>query len=377
MKLVLMIRQTLRGYHSTALSHLNSGIKIVSELQSQHSTESSLQLSHTPYVPLSILNQFFTRLDIQISQMGLDRRRPLLCQSVSTETPGFSSDIPPSFSNLDEARNSLDYIRICADQALEKLAFSPPKKQPITSCPPMTSFSPDVIRTTKHSLDLIQNVSAIKLKQWSSAFESFLNNKKHLTSIEQRGAQILKLHRTIMGVHLSIDFMRVMTDDSVWDEYKDDFEDIVAQAEQILHLSPASKGPSFTLDTEVVLPLAAAGIACRDGLVRRKAIALLKSADRQEGVCNSGLTALVVERVMEIEEDGLGGEIGTMSSVPYEKRVVGIQVELDNENRRAKLQYMRSKGEGRMETITEWRVWSDLEAQELQYLHSWEDSEAL
>jgi hypothetical protein len=164
-----------------------------------------------------------------------------------------------------------------------------------------------------------------------------------------------------MGVHLSVDFMRVMTDDSVWDEYKDDFEDIVAQAEQILQLSPASKGPSFTLDTEVILPLAAAGIACRDGLLRRKAIALLKSADRQEGVCNSILTALVVERVMEIEEDGLGGEIGTISSVPYEKRVIGIQVQLDNENRRAKLQYMRSKGDGRMETITEWRVWSDLE----------------
>ncbi|KAE9363319.1 hypothetical protein N431DRAFT_391033 [Stipitochalara longipes BDJ] len=354
--------ETLRGYHSTALSHINSGIKIVSELQSHDTSKSSLHLSQTPYVPLPVLNQLFARLDTQVCQVGFGRRRRLLCRNISTEDSGFCSDIPPSFSNLDEARNSLDYIRICADQRLEKLAFSPPNKQPITSSPPMTSFSPDVIRTTKHSMDLIQNVSAIRLRQWSSVFESFLRGKQNLTATEQRAAQILRLHRMVMGVHLSVDFFRVMYDEFVWDEYKNEFEAIVAQAERVLQLSPASMGSSFTLDTEVIMPLAAAAFAYRDGQMRRKLIVLLRSVNRQEGVWNSLLTARVVERVMEIEEYGLDGEVGTTSSIPRCNRVVGIQVELDSE-KRAKFQYVKQREDGGMETITEWQEWSGLEVQ--------------
>jgi hypothetical protein len=349
--------QTLRGYHSTALSHIDGGVKIVSELQSHHSTESSLHLSHTPYVPLPILNQIFMRLDTQASQLGIAHRKHLLCQQTSTKDSGYNPDIPHSFSSLEEARNSLDYIRICADRTALSLPFSPPNRQTVTS------FSPAVIAETKLSLDLIRNFSAIRLNQWSSVFESFLRDKRDLTVIEQRAARILELHRLVMGVHLSIDLFRVVDDEMVWDEHCQEFKTVVAQAEIVLQLLPGSKRPSFTFDTEVILPLASTVIKCRDGQVRRKAIALLRSAHRQEGIWNSLLTARVAERVMEIEEDELDGEMGSTMSIPRWNRVLAVQIKLDNENRRANLQYVKPKEDGRMETVDEWLEWPGLGAQ--------------
>ena len=294
------------------------------------------------------------RLDAQASQIDVARRR-LLCQN-TTKDSEYNPDIPPSFSSLEEARNSLDYIRTYADLTAQSLPFFPPNKQTVTS------FSPAVITKTKLSFDLIRNVSTIRLKQWSSAFESFLRDKQDLTAIEQRAARILGLHRIMMGVHLRIDFFRIMDDEMVWDEYYQEFKNIVAQAEIILQLSPLSKSPTFTLDTEVIMPLASVVIKCRDSQVRRKAIALLRSANRQEGIWNSLLIAMVAERVMEIEEDGLDVEMGTATSIPRGNRF-GFRIKLDNNNRRANLQYEKSKEDGGMETVDEWLEWSGLGAQ--------------
>ncbi len=309
-----------------------------------------------PYVPLPILNKIFMRLDTQSSQIGFSGRLRL-CQNTLTEASGYNSDIPPSFSSLEEARNSLDYIRSFTDQTAQDLPFSPPNRQTISS------FSPAVITKTKLSLDLIQSFSAIKLKQWSLVFENFLRAKQDMTFIEQRAARILELHRTVMGVHLSVDFFRVIDDEMVWDEYHEDFKTIVAQAEKVLQLSPVGEGASFTLNTEVIMPLASVAFKDRNGQLRRKAIALMRSAHRQEGIWNSLLTARVAERAMEIEEDGLDGVMVVAASIPKWNRVHGIQVALEKGNRRANFQYTRPKRDGGMETTNEWIEWFGLGAQ--------------
>jgi hypothetical protein len=166
-----------------------------------------------------------------------------------------------------------------------------------------------------------------------------------------------------MGVHLSVDFFRVIDDEMVWDEYHEDFKTIVAQAEKVLQLSPVGEGASFTLNTEVIMPLASVAFKDRNGQLRRKAIALMRSAHRQEGIWNSLLTARVAERAMEIEEDGLDGVMVVAASIPKWNRVHGIQVALEKGNRRAHFQYTRPKRDGGMETTNEWIEWFGLGAQ--------------
>jgi hypothetical protein len=166
-----------------------------------------------------------------------------------------------------------------------------------------------------------------------------------------------------MGVQLNTDSFRAMDDEMVWDEYSQEFETIVAQAEIVLQLSPASKRPSFTLDTEIIMPLSTVVLKCRDSQVRRKAIALLRSTHKQEGIWNSLLTARVIERVMEIEEDGLDGEMGAAMSIPRWNRILGVQIKFDNEYRRANVQYVKPQEDGGMETIDECFEWSGLGTQ--------------
>lgn len=59
---------------------------------------------------------------------------------------------------------------------------------------------------------------------------------------------------------------------------------------------------SFCLDIGYVIPLYTVASQCRDIPTRRRAIALLRSAPRQEGLWNSLVVAKAAERILEIEE---------------------------------------------------------------------------
>jgi hypothetical protein len=108
------------------------------------------------------------------------------------------------------------------------------------------------------------------------------------------------------------------------------------------------------------VPLSFTAIKCRHSQVRRKAIALLRSANRQEGIWNSLLTATVIERLMDIEEDELSRETPDAASIPKWKRVLGVEIRLDSENRRANLKYLKLREDGTRDKVEEWIEWFGL-----------------
>lgn len=60
---------------------------------------------------------------------------------------------------------------------------------------------------------------------------------------------------------------------------------------------------SFCLDIGYIIPLSTVASQCQDVTTRRRAIALLRSTPRQEGLWNSLVVAKAAERILEIEED--------------------------------------------------------------------------
>ncbi len=117
------------------------------------------------------------------------------------------------------------------------------------------------------------------------------------------------------------------------------------------------------LDAGIVLPLYFVATKCRVRRIRWKAIELLRRAKRQEGLWNSVLTALVAERVIRIEEEGLGSD---EELVTRENRVRGVILGLDVEERKAFLSYGKCRerdgrwsvtGTGDVEWIEEWVHW--------------------
>jgi hypothetical protein len=123
-------------------------------------------------------------------------------------------------------------------------------------------------------------------------------------------------------------------------------------------------------DEGIVLPLWFVATKCRVSSVRWKAIELMRRTERQEGLWNSVLTALVAERLIRLEEESMGGgeEVKTQEGIKIErgKRIRGAVATLHMEERRARVRFGRLKDEnaewridvmGDVEWIEEWVSW--------------------
>ena len=384
--------ETLRGHHSAALKHVDAGIKIISEL----SSSSSLSISTNPYTPLSTLNRLFIRLETQAGTVTFGRKRQLVSSAQDFGLEGYGADIPCTFTSLEQARNALEYIRVVGSQApriyfrLNEGGFwsSPgaensynfaaaPKIQPSSTIP--SPPSPLENAKTEVAIELIRSAAALRLRQWSAAFAPLLSSFPADAEPPSKATiALIKLHKIIMEVSFKIDYWRALHDEMVWDEHLAEFSEMVELAEEFVRLSTPNEGASrgdksqtqviFNLDIGLIVPLYFVIGKCRDAALRRKAIQLLRSTERQEGVSNSLMAARIAERLVELEEDGLGG-VGDV--VPREKRISGIEVRFPGEEdgrgegeRGAWVRYqippvrhLGAERTGMVRTVEEWIEW--------------------
>jgi hypothetical protein len=346
------------------LSHIDGGVKIISELQSTSNSNSPtanssvLTISPIPYVHLRTLNLIFIRLDEQATMLAYNRDRQLLSEALDDAASGYNSEVPLAFSSLEEARNALDHIRTFGIRFLRSIYTK--------------GTTPPYSEKVKLSLQLLRSVCLMRLKQWSSAFQFLTqSNSNSIQNKTEAGIMLLKMHRIFMGVSLSVDHERALTDEMVWDEYVHQFEAMVTHATSIIE-KHASSTPSrtrqrqstFSLDTGIIFLLYMVSVKCRDSRIRRLAIQLMKASDRQESVWNSELTARVAERVIAIEEEGLGlGGYGTNfkflkpSEIPGSNRITGVEITWELEEKRARLRYCKIGSDaGEMRGVFEERL---------------------
>ena len=241
---------------------------------------------------------------------------------------GFNLDIPEEFSSLDEARNSLEY---------HTNGF--------------VKFFKDIIDVNTPEVPDAEMQRRFWFNQsgkWDTALEAFLRNPAtKLTPKAQQAAWALKINHRLCMMHLRHDFSIVRGDNTIWDSYPQEGEDIVQFAESLLNLDERTRGPpgqrgvEFSLDMTLVGPLYAVAHKYRDPILRRRAIALLKRADRQEGIWDSAVAARVAERIVEIEE-GTVGNVTSSHDVPNWARVHGLNVSFDKAERKGNFSYIRS-----------------------------------
>ncbi|KAE9369801.1 hypothetical protein N431DRAFT_493541 [Stipitochalara longipes BDJ] len=397
--------ETLRGHHSAALKHVDAGIKIISELSSTQSS-SSLSISPNPYTPLSTLNRLFIRLETQAGTITFGRKRQLVSSPHDFGSDGYGAEMPCTFTSIEQARNALEYIRVVGSQA-PRIYFrlgegefwssadvdadpekenihtvaAPFSTQPFITKPPPPS--PLEVAKTEVTIELIRSSAALRLRQWSAAFESFLASHPSPDSepLNKATIALIKLHKIIMEVSFKIDYWRALNDEMVWDEHLPDFKAVVDLAEEFIICStPApphshshshiqgqveSRQVIFNLDIGLIVPLYFVIGKCRDHAMRTKAIQLLRSSERQEGVSNSLMAAQIAERLVELEEGGMGGE-GRMFLVPRERRISGVEIrfEIDGEGgeggRGAWVRFQipkTSNKEGKGKAVEEWIEW--------------------
>ena len=266
--------------------------------------------------------------------------------------PGFSPHIPGCFTSLEEARNSLYYQRnrclrtahecrhTLADQVMAGTMFLGDE---------------EYIKRFEESGKFFQDTFG----KWARAFQAFLDKySATLDSTSLQGAATLKIHQLIAT--LSIESYKERgpliqeTNNPSWDKYRSECEEIVNLATTIVQMqsTPSSspkasgtKAPIFSLDVNIVSPLYIIAHRCRDPVIRRRAISLLYSAPRQEGLWHSVVTAHVCEKIMLVEEAGLG-EVKTCEDIPQANRIAEVDVKFNMEGRKGYLTLIRNKDIG-------------------------------
>lgn len=252
---------------------------------------------------------------------------------------GFCPDIPKSFTSLEEARNSLNFHWNGCLRAQE---------------PEMT---------TESRLAMTREYNE-KFGSWLAAFNAFLKQSAaNLNSRDLKGAAVLSLSHRFAAIHFDKHLMAFSTEQTGWDKYIAEHEEMVSLAATIHESSVSTAGassgyaPCFSLDMNFIPPLYSVAHRCRDPIIRRKAISLLYAVQRQEGIWNSILTARVAQRLMEIEEAGLG-DVRSCKDVPEWARISDVTVRFDLEECRATIEYSQQRkpleAMGRITDVIEW-----------------------
>ncbi|CZR64709.1 uncharacterized protein PAC_14608 [Phialocephala subalpina] len=330
--------ESMQGSYGPAIAHVRSGSKILIEMkyddEKRKYSHDSLDVANNPYIPTPAIEDLFLRLDFSVSQM-VGGHHWALYERISKSRLGFP--MPATFSTLAQARDHFIFNWNRCSHSLDERGMSHTRPD----------FN-DLFSVWQESLSIIDS--------WSASFESFLSvNGEKLSENEKKGAGMLQILRDVGFISLRIERSR-FDDQTVWDEFCPMYEKIVNLAAEILESNAGV--PQFTLDMGIIGPLYEVTARCRDPFIRRKAISLLKGAQSQEGVWNSFLTATVAERVVQIEEAGLG-EVRCCADVPDWARISNVDPKFDPIGRKARLRYMRLTNLGdevrnAVEEVIEW-----------------------
>jgi hypothetical protein len=332
---------------------MEAGVNIVAELQSAKKLSSAVMISKNPYVPMPSLNLIFARFDIELSEIrGLSRIRVFGNPLLNTGGLGYHQFIPQSFSSLEEAKNALDYESVATPFAFESVQQIFGEDSQYT----YARFEP-ILKQARAN-------SAGRLKRWSEALEILLRDPDQtFDEIAQESIHVLKLYRVLSGIFYASDIEDGLNE-RIWDNFYLEYEAILDHAADVIALSNkhSAKGtirPNFSLGRGIVLPLYFIATKCRHPALRKRALGLLKSTHRQEGLLNSMTTGLVAQRVVQIEEEKLG-KITSAEDIPAWARVTGVVVEFDPQKRRASITYVKHSKAGRKtEAAQEWLEWEN------------------
>ncbi len=167
---------------------------------------------------------------------------------------GFGPHVPSEFTSLEQARNSLDYHwNNCIDFFL---------KVENNHC-----YHDSTGIGGQGPLDALKTVETVRqehfdvYERWSSAFQAFL--EKHEKSLDSRSLQAvrtLEISHSFAMIFLNVSTVNVLNDETAWDRHTENYEYIVNLAALIIKASTRenfteNRGPTFTLDMNIVAPL--------------------------------------------------------------------------------------------------------------------------
>lgn len=320
------------GDHKQAIKQIQMGLGLLEQLRAQR-RRAFLSRPEEPVEDEII--QMFTRLAIQAKSydMAFHFPKPYVIQLIqpSTDPSSPSSEggsplslhqdpIPDQFDSLHEARIAWDTLCEQMFRFTERLFAQASQDGPMGVLP---------ASLRQYGLSFRGRIEA-----WADAFEHILSARfsPGVSSQEKAAIAVLKMFQ-IMGQVL---FLMTFSDsEQHFDVFQPQFKTIVDLGLEVVgdeerraaekrcpdprtchhhnsHEPDIFGGqsymanhikPSFSADLGIVPPLYVVATKCRNPVLRRQAIQLLRSSSRREGMWDSELTARIGMWIMDIEEE--------------------------------------------------------------------------
>ncbi|ETI22518.1 hypothetical protein G647_06593 [Cladophialophora carrionii CBS 160.54] len=315
--------EVLRRNNMAAVIHYQQGMReLIRQMNLPRATEISLtsyspgskaKFREMPQDEVDELLRVFARYDIQACTFSKDLAEPLSADV--SQVPR----ILPTNLTLGQVRYHLDNLLVSVYQLVKSDARM------------YRYWRRDTVplewqTRRQEALDIFD--------AWMAALENFFSAQgSRLSSTDIKSLLGLRLQ-----IKTAVIMLRACIDcgpESTFDAFQDDFEDMVSKVEQMTTAlgMPEQKpledeATPFTMELGIVHPLFFVACKCRDWRLRRRAVAQLKRAGK-EGVWEGPIMAVLAQRIMELEEEGLvEGEF-----VPEENRFHEIKKNVDYDGR--------------------------------------------
>ncbi|KAK5171198.1 uncharacterized protein LTR77_004342 [Saxophila tyrrhenica] len=303
--IIFIIFESVRGEYCAASTHMDSGRAIIAD---------NLQrLKHTSRRrDLLEIESAFARLDLPATCFS-DRTSPYRygLQDFLNTKPALE---PECFQDINEAQNSMidlmrwlmilgNHIeRAVRRNDVQAIARYSAEKTRCTVTIKQWHWHFEVLASES---DLSSSLTVINLRLWY-AFAQL--------AIQAYGHGPQKQHDGLL--HHGKEILR----------YGEQLAKSLAQSEV------AAQPSSFSFDFGYIIPVYAAATVCRDPLLRRRAISILHTYPRQEGVWESTAAAAVAARWVMVEEAGL--VVTCADDVPEHRRIryISTKVNIDGKS---------------------------------------------
>ncbi|KAK6221610.1 hypothetical protein LQW54_001382 [Pestalotiopsis sp. IQ-011] len=285
--------ECLRGCHAAAMAHIQSGSKLLHEAvydprtgELRHAVLGTKSRADS-YVLLDVIARIFIWLDGESGSAIRDHDYAAYEGLFSPD----ATDEELVFQNVEEARSTFEY-GVCVYNS---------GASPAIMGDPLESAA--VVQAHREYYTKLLSRFTVSLQQLVDS------QRGHFTPKEDLAVTVLQLNAISFFVSFHLDYLPPDRRYR-WEDLMPYFEKLVIRGEKIVTCMALDEDfgggmtTSFCQDVGFVIPLFKVASQCRDPILRRRAIAVLRSVSRQEGVWNSLITAQAAERIMELEEQG-------------------------------------------------------------------------
>ncbi|KAK5630055.1 hypothetical protein RRF57_005770 [Xylaria bambusicola] len=267
MSILFACFENIQGNHASAMTHLQSGVKLLRETVYSKDTSvldcQQFETTHraNSYPLFQTYAKIFAFLDSQASRMIGDYYHSFIQSSAPSYADTVYGDGPLSFSSIDEAKSTGN-----------------------------TKLSDDSMQLSHKPVEGQRSHLVNLTSKFYYAVEDLIQARKSYFTPKELAAGILQLNVLVICVSFEIEFRRP---NATWDVFISKLNDMVLLGEKIVSLISSSDDNrqntnSFCLESGYILPMYAVASNSRDIGIRRRAIAVLRSISRQEGLWNMG-----------------------------------------------------------------------------------------